>query len=118
MATATIPKRTVPCNTDPVPAHRRLLPALGTTVGSKWHVALTGLVILAFVIFHLLHYTFGLVAATAQTPQGPVNFLDLHESARAAAQGAGPIDPARGRHDVYAMTVYGFRNVWVSAVYI
>ncbi len=205
MATATISKRTVPCNTDPVPASRRLLPALGTTVGSKYlvaltglalsgfvvahmsgnllifkgrdalntyakflkdqgmilwaarlgllavfvlhlwlalrltlrnrdarpvryvhedtvqaswasrHMALTGLVILAFLIFHLLHYTFGLVAAT--TPDGR-NFLDLHESARAAAQGAGPIDPARGRHDVYAMTVYGFRNVWVSVAYI
>ena len=25
-----------------------------------------------------------------------------------------PGDPAKGRHDVYAMTVYGFRNVAVS----
>ena len=69
----------------------------------------SGLVILAFVVFHLLHYTFGLVAATAQTPQGPVNFLALSDS---------PGDPARGHHDVYAMTVYGFRNVPVSIAYI
>jgi succinate dehydrogenase / fumarate reductase cytochrome b subunit len=66
----------------------------------------SGLVILAFVIFHLLQYTFGLVAAT--TPNG-TNFLALTDN---------PGDPARGHHDVYAMTVYGFRNVWVSIAYI
>src|SRR5207248_8583672 len=72
---------------------------------------LTGTVILAFVIFHLLHFTFGLVAATA--PDG-TNYLDLTESLK---QGT-PADPARGRHDVYAMTVLGFRNVPVSIAYI
>jgi succinate dehydrogenase / fumarate reductase cytochrome b subunit len=84
------------------------------TIQASWasrHMLLTGLVILAFVIFHLLHYTFGLVAATAPNGQ---NYLDLTESLK---QGQA-IDPARGRHDVYAMTVYGFRNVWVSLVYI
>ena len=70
----------------------------------------SGLVILAFVIFHLLHYTFGLAFATA--PNG-TNFLDLHESLNQAS----PHDPAQ-RHDVYAMTVYGFRNVPVAIAYI
>ena len=62
----------------------------------------TGLVILAFVIFHLLHYTFGLAFATAPHH---TNFLELK-------------DPANGHHDVYAMTVYGFRNVPVAIAYI
>src|SRR5438067_7413453 len=74
------------------------------TVQASWAsrtMIWSGLVILAFVIFHLMHYTFGLAFATAP---GDVNFLDLR-------------DPAR-HHDVYAMTVYGFRNVGVSVAYI
>jgi succinate dehydrogenase / fumarate reductase cytochrome b subunit len=70
----------------------------------------SGLALLAFVIFHLLHYTFGAVFATA--PDG-TNFLDLSESLAQAT----PRDPAR-RHDVYAMTIYGFRNVPISIIYI
>jgi succinate dehydrogenase / fumarate reductase cytochrome b subunit len=70
----------------------------------------SGLALLAFVIFHLLHYTFGAVFATA--PDG-TNFLDLTESLIQAT----PRDPAR-RHDVYAMTIYGFRNVPISIIYI
>jgi succinate dehydrogenase / fumarate reductase cytochrome b subunit len=58
------------------------------------------------VIFHLMHYTFGLVAATA--PNG-TNFLALNDH---------PADPARGHHDVYAMTVYGFRNIPVAISYM
>ena len=79
------------------------------TVQASWAsrtMIWSGLVILAFVIFHLMHYTFGLVAATA--PDG-TNFLALSDN---------PGDPARGHHDVYAMTVYGFRNVAVSIAYI
>jgi succinate dehydrogenase / fumarate reductase cytochrome b subunit len=87
------------------------------TIQASWasrNMLLTGLVILAFLVFHLMHYTLGLVAATAQTPSGPVNYLDLTESFK---QGE-VIDPARSRHDVYAMTIYGFRNVPVSIAYI
>ena len=85
-------------------AARPVAYAYEQTIQASWasrHMLLTGLVILAFVVFHLMHYTFGLVAATA--PSG-MNFLKLE-------------DPAR-HHDVYAMTVYGFRNVWVSVAYI
>jgi succinate dehydrogenase / fumarate reductase cytochrome b subunit len=70
----------------------------------------SGLVILAFVLFHLMHYTFGLVAATAPNGQ---NYLDLEESLKQST----PHDPAQ-RHDVYAMTIYGFRNVPVAIAYI
>jgi len=55
----------------------------------------TGLVILAFVLFHLAHYTFFWVNP---------GFADLRDDA--------------GRHDVYRMTIYGFRNPLVSLFYI
>jgi succinate dehydrogenase / fumarate reductase cytochrome b subunit len=87
--------------------------AYENTVQASWAsrtMIWSGLVILAFLIFHLLHYTFGLVFAT---DPGGKNFLDLHESLKQTS----PHDPAQ-RHDVYAMTVYGFRNVAVSIAYI
>lgn len=57
---------------------------------------LSGLVVLAFIIYHLAHFT--LVVADP----------------RLAA-----LKPdALGRHDVFSMMVYGFRNVIVSAFYV
>jgi succinate dehydrogenase / fumarate reductase, cytochrome b subunit len=55
----------------------------------------TGLVILAFVLFHLAHFTFFLVNS---------GFSELHD--------------AQGRHDVYAMTILGFRNPVISLLYV
>src|SRR4051794_22955462 len=55
----------------------------------------TGLVILVFVLFHLAHYTFFLVSP---------DFSELHD--------------AQGRHDVYAMTILGFRNPFISLLYV
>jgi succinate dehydrogenase / fumarate reductase cytochrome b subunit len=71
----------------------------------------TGLVILAFVLFHLAHYTFGIVskAAVPDPRTGvleSVNYHDLKD----------PTDPMR--QDVYAMTIYGFRNPIISLLYI
>jgi succinate dehydrogenase / fumarate reductase cytochrome b subunit len=63
----------------------------------------TGVVILLFVLFHLAHYTFGWVKQ-ADTPAGAMNYLDLK-------------DP-KGRHDVYEMTVAGFRNPVISVFYL
>jgi succinate dehydrogenase / fumarate reductase cytochrome b subunit len=57
----------------------------------------SGLVLLAFVIFHLAHYTFGWLYP---------EYLTFHD----------PKDPTR--HDVYRMTVEGFRVWWVSLAYI
>jgi succinate dehydrogenase / fumarate reductase cytochrome b subunit len=75
----------------------------------------TGLVILAFVVFHLLHYTFGLVARApvkeADNQVTYTNYLKLEENAGTAQ------DP-KYRHDVYEMTVYGFRNPLISLVYV
>ncbi|HZR79167.1 MAG TPA: succinate dehydrogenase cytochrome b subunit [Chthoniobacterales bacterium] len=60
------------------------------------HMVLSGLVVLAFIIFHLLHFT-----AREFNPQFPLLKLD-------------PLN----RYDVYSMMVYGFQNVYASAFYI
>jgi len=60
------------------------------------HMVVSGLVVLAFVIFHLLHFT-----ARKFNPQFPLLKLD-------------PLN----RYDVYSMMVYGFQNIYVSAFYV
>jgi succinate dehydrogenase / fumarate reductase, cytochrome b subunit len=68
----------------------------------------TGLVTLAFVAFHLAHYTFGTVKG-AHLPDGRVvNYLDLMYT----------LPDGRQIHDVYTMVLAGFRTPWVSALYI
>jgi succinate dehydrogenase / fumarate reductase cytochrome b subunit len=64
----------------------------------------TGLVVLAFVLFHLAHYTFAW-AHDAVGPDGrAVNYLELKD--------------AKGRHDVYAMMVSGFSTWWIAVLYL
>ncbi|MFL5339254.1 MAG: succinate dehydrogenase cytochrome b subunit [Gemmataceae bacterium] len=80
------------------------------------HMVLTGLVILAFVCFHLAHFTFGLgPIARVQNPDtgGYTNYLELKDP-----QYRDPLDPKKTRHDVYAMFIDGFRSVPVVATYI
>src|SRR5437016_2668207 len=60
------------------------------------HMAVSGLVVLAFIIFHLFHFT-----ARKFNPQFPLLKLD-------------PLN----RYDVYSMMVYGFQNIYVSAFYV
>lgn len=60
------------------------------------HMVVSGLVVLAFIIFHLLHFT-----ARKFNPQFPLLKLD-------------PLN----RYDVFSMMVYGFRNYYVSGFYI
>ena len=55
----------------------------------------SGLILLCFIVFHLLHYT-----AHKIDP----SFADLHD--------------AKGRHDVYRMIILGFKNVWASGFYL
>jgi succinate dehydrogenase / fumarate reductase, cytochrome b subunit len=71
-------------------------------------MVLTGIVVLVFTLFHLAHYTFGGVTQAEVLPGKWVNYLDLHER---------PEDP-HSRHDVYAMTYYGFHNPLVASLYI
>ena len=61
---------------------------------------MSGLIVLAFIIYHLLHFTVQVqyINGTGQ------NF-------------AGFQDP-QNRHNIYKMMVVGFSNVWVSAFYV
>ena len=58
-------------------------------------MALSGLTVLCFIIFHLLHFTAQKIDPT---------FLHMHDTL--------------GRHDVYGMMVKGFQNKAASAFYI
>ncbi len=55
----------------------------------------SGLVVLAFVIYHLAHFTWDIVHP---------EYAELTD--------------AQGRHDVFTMMVLGFQNVYISAFYI
>jgi succinate dehydrogenase / fumarate reductase cytochrome b subunit len=55
----------------------------------------SGLIILAFILFHLAHYTLLIVHP---------EFRDLRD--------------ANGWHDIYRMMVLGFSNYWVSGFYV
>jgi succinate dehydrogenase / fumarate reductase, cytochrome b subunit len=55
----------------------------------------TGLTLLAFIIYHLLHFTLGIAHPDS------FHLVD-----------------AQGRHDVYAMMVYSFQNLGISLSYI
>lgn len=63
----------------------------------------TGVVILAFTLFHLAHFTFAWTN-TAATATGPVNYLELKDG--------------QGRHDVYSMVVAGFSDPVLVALYV
>lgn len=69
---------------------------------------ISGVMLLFFVLFHLSHYTLGWVkTAGVVTPSGEVVRVDYLS-----------LKDAEGRHDVYSMVVYGFRNYAVSVGYI
>jgi succinate dehydrogenase / fumarate reductase, cytochrome b subunit len=87
---------------DARPVGYTMLRSAQATVAAKT-MLWTGVVILLFAVFHLAHYTFGVVKP-AQTPNGPVPYLDLHD--------------AEHRHDVYSMVVAGFTTPWVCVIYI
>jgi succinate dehydrogenase / fumarate reductase cytochrome b subunit len=61
---------------------------------------MSGVIIAAFIIYHLLHYT-------VTTPS--VNFT---------REDFGTFMDAKGRHDIYKMMIVGFSNGWVSLFYI
>ncbi len=69
-----------------------------TTNLSSLTMATSGLLLLAFIVFHLLHFTTGNVLPS---------LYDVYETA----------DGVR-RHDVFAMVVAAFQIPWVVAVYV
>lgn len=64
------------------------------TLASRTMVA-SGILLAAFIVYHLLHFTFRLMHPS---------FAHLTDSL--------------GRHDTYTMMVLGFQNKWVSAFYV
>lgn len=84
-------------------ANRRARPvnyAVGKPVASTFAqrtIVISGLIILAFIIFHLAHFTVGLVDPA---------YLNLKD----------PLDVSR--HDIYRMMINGFSNPVVSIFYI
>ncbi len=79
------------------PVGYRMRRTIVSTLSSRTMV-LTGFTILAFVVYHLLHFTVG------------VTHPDHHALVEATATGT--------RHDVFAMVVAGFREPVVASIYI
>jgi succinate dehydrogenase / fumarate reductase, cytochrome b subunit len=68
-------------------------------VKASWasrHMVVSGLIVLAFIVYHLAHFTFRTTDA---------RFALLKPD-------------ALGHYDIFSMMVYGFQNVYVSAFYI
>lgn len=73
-------------------------PAERLRVRAAVYMFLTGLVVLAFVVYHLAHFTFGWIM--------PKAFASLDHT----------VSPAR--HDVYTMVIQGFRNPVITVSYV
>ena len=76
------------------PQPYRVTQTTQTTLGART-MMVSGILLVAFIVYHLLHFTFG--TAHPEFSQG--------------------ID-AFGRHDVYAMTVMSFNNPYISFAYV
>jgi succinate dehydrogenase / fumarate reductase cytochrome b subunit len=86
----------VSANSDARPAKYAAGKPVAASYASRT-IFVSGLVIFAFIIYHLMHFTFGVT-----NPE----FMSLKD----------PIDPLH--HDVYGMMVRGFSNPYVSGFYI
>jgi succinate dehydrogenase / fumarate reductase cytochrome b subunit len=105
------------------------------TLQASWasrHMFLTGMVLLAFVLYHLAHFTFGILALAPEGSPGEETYVpynSLAEYRRPADPKWQTAPPSLGkggqlpagweeRHDVYAMVVAGFRNPWITLSYL
>jgi succinate dehydrogenase / fumarate reductase cytochrome b subunit len=105
------------------------------TLHASWasrHMLLTGLVLFAFIVYHLAHFTLGWVKqAEVESKPGIYvmkHYLDLAEVKNPAAKGflrdpdlnltRANQDYLEIRHDVYTMVVSGFKVWWVSLSYL
>lgn len=97
------------------------------TLQATWasrHMMLTGLLLLAFIGYHLAHFTLGWVKDSDL--QAGRNYLDLAEVKVGREYVPDPkLDYSKAdkrtldaRHDVYSMMVDGFRTWWVSVSYL
>jgi succinate dehydrogenase / fumarate reductase cytochrome b subunit len=83
------------------PATYALDPALQSASYASRTMLMSGLIIAAFVVYHLLHYT-----VRVESINGTVTVFHALK------------DPVTGHNDVYAMTVAGFKVWYVSVFYI
>jgi succinate dehydrogenase / fumarate reductase, cytochrome b subunit len=72
---------------------------VASTYASRTMV-MSGVIIFAFIVYHLLHFTFQLPAVNLTGSDFRV------------------LEDARGQHDIYAMMVSGFKNPIVSGFYL
>ncbi len=72
-----------------------------TTLSARW-MTLSGLMVLSFIIFHLLHFTVQVPNVNLISPA--LNFTEMHD--------------AKARHDVYMMMIRGFQVPLISAFYL
>jgi succinate dehydrogenase / fumarate reductase cytochrome b subunit len=79
-------------------------------------MVMSGLIVAAFVAYHLAHFTFGWTNADHFKLQESVMAVGSVGDARLGAQGA-PFHSYM-RHDVYGMVVAGFNVTWISALYV
>lgn len=87
--------RLVAMNKAARPVKYKMVKPEASTFSSRV-MAMSGLIVLAFLVYHLMHFTLGV---------GPgAGNLALHDSL--------------GRHDVYTMTVLGFQKTPVAIAYI
>jgi len=77
-------------------------------------MAFTGVLILLFVLFHLAHFTFGVIDKVNDAKVGErVNYLELKDPTW-----KDPANPTATRHDAYHMFIDGFRNIPVAVLYV
>jgi succinate dehydrogenase / fumarate reductase cytochrome b subunit len=83
------------------------------TVQASWasrHMLLTGVLLLVFVIYHLAHFTVGVVHKASEGNKA-VGYLELKDPVYYAEHG-------EHRHDVYRMVIAGFRNPAITISYL
>jgi succinate dehydrogenase / fumarate reductase cytochrome b subunit len=83
------------------------------TVRASWasrHMVLTGILLLVFVIYHLAHFTVGVVHK-AHVDGKTIGYLELKDPLYEP-------EPGKHRHDVYRMVIAGFQNPVISITYL
>ena len=78
-------------------------------------MVLSGLVVLVFVVFHVAHFTLGVIQPVPAPPQADI---PGHPRAEPKEVGLLELKDAKDRHDVRQMMIIGFTNPIVSVLYI
>lgn len=80
-----------------------------TTLAART-MLMSGLVILAFVVYHLLHFTVGTL--------WPAEYHLTEQVIRPVLVSGAPQLETYSRHDVYGMVIAGFKNPWIVLSYV